>query len=69
MLGGDDHQGIGPCGREFVAHAAIAAEEVAGNVAIGQLRAARDAGGVAADAGKHEAHRPATFSSKRVVIA
>ena len=36
---------------------------------IGEMGAAGDAGGVAADAGEDQAHTPATFSSIAVVIA
>ena len=46
----------------------ILMSELLGNAAVGHMRASGDAGGMAADAGEHQTHMFATFSSRRVVI-
>ena len=62
-------QDIGLCRGEIVRHAPVGAIELIGDAAIGHVRAPGDAGRMTADARKYQAHRSATFSSKRVVIA
>ena len=68
MLGGDHHQGVRAHRGELLAHAVVGGIEGFAQPRIGHGRTAGDAGGMAADAGKYQAHTPATFASISVVM-
>src|ERR1700741_239112 len=69
MFGGDHHECIGPRGLERLAHLPVICIECFAHRGFREFRPRDDAGRVAANAGEHEAHSPATFSSVRDVIA
>jgi hypothetical protein len=68
VLGRDHDQDIGFRGEEPAAHIAVGTVKLFDHRRIGHMRASGDAGRVTADAGEHQAHTSATFSSNRVVI-
>jgi hypothetical protein len=69
VLGADDDQRVRPGGAELFAEAVERGVDGVLHGRVGQMRAAGDAGRVAADARENKTHTPATFSSISVVIA
>ena len=65
----DQHQRVRPGGAHRLAEAVELGMERVLHGRVGEMGAAGDARGVAADAGEDQAHTPATFSSSVVVIA
>ncbi|MNT47895.1 hypothetical protein D3C72_1846450 [compost metagenome] len=69
VLGRDDDHRVGLGGAHRLAEAMELRVELVLHRRVGQVRAAGDAGGVAAHACEYETHTPATFSFVPVVMA